>query len=302
MPPPKDKPNPLAPPGYEFTETIHSETYPAIDSSKANLHGKCVFICGASKGIGRAIAVSFAKAGATSIAIGARSDLTGTAEAIQNIAAPDGISLHRLLQVKVDVTDRKSVEDAARKVESHFGQLDILVNNAGVFGPPAPVADSDPDIWWNTWDINLHGPYLVTRAFLPLLLKGGSKQIVYVSSVGAWVIGPGISAYQPSKLALNRFAEFVDKEYSEQGVVAFSINPGNVPGTDILGPAGVPEHLKHIFTETPELSADTIVHLTAESRPWLGGRYVSATWDMPQLLARKDEIVSGDKLKARMVY
>ena len=119
------------------------------------------------------------------------------------------------------------------------------MHNAGVFGAPALIADSDPETWWNTWDVNIKGPYLVTRAFLPLLLKGGEKQIVYVTSVGAWLTGATLSAYQTSKLALSRFTEFVIAEYGEKGIVAFSVHPGNVPGTDILGPEGPPEEIKH---------------------------------------------------------
>ena len=84
------------------------------------------------------------------------------------------------------------------------------------------------------------GPYLVTRAFLPLLFKGGDKQIVFVSSVGSFLKSPNQSAYQASKLALLRFAEFLSAEYGDKGV-----HPGNIPGTDILGPGGVPEGMKH---------------------------------------------------------
>lgn len=91
MPPSKDIHNPFAGPGIwtllpprslwltsilgdYYTKTLHSDTYEAINSSNANFHGKNVFICGASKGIGRSISLSFAKAGASCIAIGARSD------------------------------------------------------------------------------------------------------------------------------------------------------------------------------------------------------------------------------------
>ena len=56
-----------------------------------------------------------------------------------------------------------------------------------------------------------------------------------------------------------------------------------------------------VFTETPELSADTIVYLTTEKRAWLSGRYISSTWDMEEFTAKKDEVVKGDKLKAKMV-
>lgn len=264
MPPPNDRPNPLAAPGSvgldtasqnctrlistvgdDFTDTVRGEPYPAIDSSKANFHGRSVFVCGASKGIGRAIAVAYARAGAPSITIGARSDLAPTEKAIGEAAAAVGKSPPKVLQVKIEVTDQTSVDSAVQEIEKTFHRLDIVVHNSGVFGAPAPIAESNPESWWNTWDVNVRGPYLVTRACLPLLLKGGDKQIVYVTSVGAWITNPGLSAYQSSKLALARFSEFVNVEYGEQGLVAFSIHPGNVPGTDILGPGGVPDSLKH---------------------------------------------------------
>ncbi|KAK4697769.1 hypothetical protein P7C71_g367, partial [Lecanoromycetidae sp. Uapishka_2] len=300
MPPPKDKPNPLAAPGDDFTSTLRSDVYPAIDSKNANLHSKSVFIVGASKGIGRALAVSYAQAGTSNIAIGARSDLSATEGAIHDAAKASKKPAPKVLQVRLDVASQSSVQAAAAEIEKSFGGLDILVHNSGAFHPPAPIVDSDPDAWWNTWDINVRGPYLVTRAFLPLLLKGGDKIIIYMSSVGAWSTGPGLSAYQPSKLALLRFAEFVSVEYGEQGVVAFCVHPGNIPGTDILGPGGVPEELRHVFTETVELPGNTVVWLTKERREWLGGRYVSCTWDVEELLGKREEIVKGDKLKAGM--
>ncbi|KAL9620356.1 MAG: hypothetical protein Q9204_008217 [Flavoplaca sp. TL-2023a] len=128
------------------------------------------------------------------------------------------------------------------------------------------------------------------------MLKGGDKQIVNVGSVGAHCLVPGGSAYQPSKLAQLRFTEFICTEYGDQGVMAFCIHPGNVV-TDIMGgPEGV-KGREHVFVETPELSGDTIVYLVNEEREWLAGRYINCTWDMPQFMAMKDDIVKGDKLK-----
>lgn len=60
--------------------------------------------------------------------------------------------------------------------------------------------------------------------------------------------------------------------------------------------------LNVVFVETPELSADSIVYLTSEKRDWLGGRYINCTWDLPELMAKKDEILREDKLKVRLVY
>ena len=165
--------------GDDYTSILHSDTYEAIQD--ADLHGKNVFICGASKGIGRSITLSFAKAGASCIAIGARSDQAAVEKDIKDAAAAAKKSPPKVLQIKLDVTEQKSIESAAAKIEDEFGHLDILVQNAGIVGTPSPIVDSKPEDWWKTWEVNVRGPYLVTRAFLPLMLKGGDKQIVNVS-------------------------------------------------------------------------------------------------------------------------
>lgn len=117
--------------GVNFTPTIHKDTYPAIDSAtKSNLSNKHVFISGASKGIGRATAISYAKAGASAIAIAARSDLKSLEQEIQKVARDAGKKEPKVLSVKLDVLDRASIEDAAKEVEKELGRLDILVNNA----------------------------------------------------------------------------------------------------------------------------------------------------------------------------
>lgn len=205
------------------------------------------------------------------------------------------------LPLSVDVTNREAVDGAAAQIEKAFGRLDILANVAGIVGGFASIADSDPDSWWNVFDVNLRGPYLTCRALLPLLLKseGGLKNICLVSSVGAWLANPGLNAYQPSKLALVRLAHFIAAEYGQQGVTCFSLHPGNVV-TEILGPNGPPKELEFIFTETPRLAADTILYLIKDKKDWLNGRYINCTWDMPELEAQKDAIVREDKLKVTL--
>ncbi|EPE26618.1 NAD(P)-binding Rossmann-fold containing protein [Glarea lozoyensis ATCC 20868] len=302
MPPPHGTPNPLEGPGdYDVTATIHNDTYPNISPLSKPAIKKSVFIAGASRGIGLAIAKSYAQAGASKITIGARSPLDSAKNDILAVAEKAGRSPPQVLCVKFDITSVASVSDATKTVENEFKNLDILVINAGILGKPALIADSDPDEWWEVWNVNLRGPFLVTRAFLPLLLKGGDKTIVATSSVGAHLTGPALSAYQPSKLAVLRLMEFVQVEYAQQGVIAFAIHPGNVV-TDVVGGAEGVESLglAKVFVETPELSADTIVFLTREKKEWLGGRYINVTWDMPQLMEKRDAIVKGDKLKVKL--
>jgi len=287
---------------YDMTTHIHSDTYPAISSlSNPSSLNKSVFVVGASRGLGLAMATSFAQAGASHIALGARSSLESLKDALLAAAAKAKRPEPKILCVKLDITSQQSTEEAAKLVEKEFGKLDILINNAGVIGEMKLVADTDPEVWWQTWNVNVRGPYLMTKAFLPLMLKGGDKTIISTSSVGAHLVSPSLSAYQPSKLAVLRFMQFVSEEYKDKGVLAFSIHPGNIPTDMVGGTDGVPENLKAVFVDTAELSADTIVYLVREKRDWLAGRYINCTWDMPELMAQKVEIVKGDKLKVRLV-
>lgn len=195
------------------------------------------------------MALSFAKGGASSIAIGARGDMTSLVEELGQKATAAGRNPPKVLPVPLDVTSRESVDNAAQTIEKELGKLDILVNNAGVIESLTKIADTDPDEWWRIWEVNIRGTYLVTRAFLPLMLKGGDKQIVNVNSIGAHVVIPGLSAYQPGKLAQARFTEFVCAEYQDQGVLAFCMHPGNVL-TDIV-PSDVPQSFKDGMKKIP---------------------------------------------------
>ncbi len=150
--------------------------------------------------------------------------------------------------------------------------------------------------------MNIRGAYLTVRFFLPLLLQSLSPHILNVSSVGAHLTNTGLSAYQTSKLAIVRFTEFLQAEYGAQGLTAISIHPGNVQTTILDGFGGVPPGLEHVYVDTAELAADTVVFLTGGEKGWLGGRYVNVTWDMPELMAKKTEIVTGDKLKVKLAW
>jgi len=287
--------------GSDFTATLHHDTYPAIDPTRQASHrGRQVFIAGASRGIGRAMALSLAKAGASAIAIGARSDLQALEREILAAAraAHPGSPPPKVVRVPLDVADPDSVDRAAAQLEEDLeGRLDLLVNNAGYLETALPLAESDPDEWWKTLTINLRGPYLVARALLPLMLRHGDKTIINTSSIGALRVRPGMSGYQISKLALLRLTEFLAVEYAGQGLLAYAIHPGGVMTG--LGER-MPAYTHSILVDQPELAGDTLAFLTAERRDWLSGRYVSVNWDMGELLSRAEEIVQGDLLKVRL--
>lgn len=283
--------------GADFTPTIHSDTYDYIKPEQFDLSGRAVVVTGASKGIGRGTALSFAKAGASFIGIGARSSLDTLKSDIEAVAREAHKPVPKVIALQLDVADNASVESAAKEIESAFGRLDILVNNAGYLEPFVQLTESNPEEWKRSYEVNVFGVYHMTRAFLPLLLKtpDGLKEILNLSSIGANVVMPGGSGYQPGKLAVARFSEFTSAEYPE--ILAYSIHPGGVL-TDLAKAMG--KNMEHLLIDQPQLAADTMVFLSAQRRNWLKGRYVSVTWDMQELLGKREKIEAEDLLKTRL--
>jgi NAD(P)-dependent dehydrogenase (short-subunit alcohol dehydrogenase family) len=188
---------------FNFTSKVHNDTYPEIDSAKVKHDGRYVLIVGASKGIGRQMARSFARAGAAGVAIGARSDLSSTITAIEEVAKAVGKPPPKILPLHLDVASEESVAQAVQKVRENFGHLDFLVNNAGnIESPFLPLAQTHAPDWRDVFTTNVKGPYMVIQAFLPLLLQKGAKVIVNTTSIAANWIFPGSSAYGTSKFAL----------------------------------------------------------------------------------------------------
>lgn len=254
---------------------------------------------GASKGIGRETAISFARAGATQIAILARSDLQDVEKTVKAMAKEAGREEPKVLSFAVDVTDKLGIDGVFSVIEEQFGGLDIVVNNAGYMETFKPIAQSDVDQWWKVWHVNMFGTYLIVRASIPLLLKNidGLKTIVNVSSVAAHLLMRGASSYQTSKFALLRFTESINAEYGEEGIICHVVHPGSVM-TEMA--SGMPAEMHHVLSDTLALGADTLVWLTAEKRQWLAGRYISSAWDMEQLAKKKAKITEDDLLRVRM--
>ncbi|TIC90988.1 Short chain dehydrogenase andI [Colletotrichum higginsianum] len=295
---PKPSQDPAGPPRKvdAFTgDLIHHDTYPDIDPvTVSDCTGKAVLVTGASKGLGRAIAIGYAEAGASMIAVAARSDVSSTVRDVLQAAEKAGRAEPTVLALEMDVSSTPSVKAAAERLTAEWGRLDILINNAGYMAPFQLLLETDEDEYMKAWDVNYWGTYRVTKAFLPLMLKGGDKTIVNMSSVAAHFMGAGGGAYHISKFALIRFTEFVQDEYADQGVLAFSIHPGGVP-TELS--SNLPEKLQFRMRDTPELAAHSVAYLTSTKRDWLGGRWLSCMWDMPTLMSMEKRVVDGNLLK-----
>ncbi|KAI0538222.1 NAD(P)-binding protein [Xylaria digitata] len=282
----------------DFVPTAHHDTYSFIQASSADLSGKSVFITGASKGIGKGVALSFARAGCSKIAVAARTGVDELKAQILSAAEQAGSPMPQVLAIALDITSEAGVAAAASAVEDAFGgTLDILINNAGRVSAMVPLTEGDADDWWATWELNIRATYLCTKAFLPLLLKSSTRTVIITSSAGAHMLIQNLLGYQTSKTALCRFTEFLAKEYEDQGLVAVAVHPGDVL-TEMTTALG--DGMRPLFKETPELTGDSLVWLAKERREWLSGRFVSVTWDMRELERKREEIVAKDLLKLRL--
>ena len=170
--------------------------------SRFSLTGKNAVVTGASRGIGRAIALGLAEAGADVVFTyrEKRDEANAVAAAIRDRG-------RRALALTMDVTDRASVEAAARAARA-FGTISILVNNAGINKPTDFDKVSDAD-WDTVLDTNLKGPFICAQTFLPLLAEAGGGAIVHIGSVSGQYGGPRTAHYAASKAGLISLAQVV---------------------------------------------------------------------------------------------
>ncbi|MEX0800177.1 MAG: SDR family NAD(P)-dependent oxidoreductase [Dehalococcoidia bacterium] len=183
------------------------------------LSGQVAVVTGASRGIGRAICVDFAKAGAD-VVVSARtseatpSKLPGT---IEDTAREVEAAGRRALAVVADVTDPEQMEALAKRTLDEFGRVDILVNNAGI-SFPAQFKDTPLKRWDLVMNVNLRGPVMCTQAFLPAMLEQGSGHIINISSYLAEVMLPGMMSYSVSKIALEKLTQYLAAELQPKGI------------------------------------------------------------------------------------
>jgi 3-oxoacyl-[acyl-carrier protein] reductase len=182
------------------------------------LSGKVAVVTGAGRGIGKAIAFAFAKAGAD-VAICARSDteLERVKEAITELG-------QKCFSMPVDLSDAKRVSAFCHGILLEFDAVDVLVNNAGVYLERGAFAESEPALWWKTMEVNVRGPYLLTRHLLSAMRKGG--KIINLTSGKGYSAGANSSAYHVSKAALNMMTEGLANELWQRGIEVNSLIPG----------------------------------------------------------------------------
>lgn len=194
---------------------------PQSDSQQP-LAGQVAIITGGGRGIGRAIAIAYADAGAY-VCVTAR-----TSSEIDNVAAEITDAGGRAVAVTCDVSDRASVESMVERTISEFGRLDILMNNAGGGLERTLVGEDDPDAWQRVVEINLLGTYFCTRAALPHLKADGGGKIINVGSGMGHQPRAKNSSYNVSKAGVWMLTRCLALELWEAGVTVNELIPGPV--------------------------------------------------------------------------
>ncbi len=223
--------------------------------------GKVAIVTGASRGIGRAIALELARAGAAVVGTARQLDsspgIGGTlAETVALIATAGGTAL----AVPVDITDPAGARALADRAVAELGRIDVLVNNAGVY-PRGVIADFEPEEWLALIAVNVNAPFLMSHAVLPTMIAQGGGNILNVSSGAAQRYSKGRVGYSTSKAALERFSMGLAEEVREHGIAVNAWTPGLV-ATDMnaQNERGAP----------PEAVASSAVWLAAQDASFTG--------------------------------
>jgi NAD(P)-dependent dehydrogenase (short-subunit alcohol dehydrogenase family) len=188
-----------------------------------------VVVTGAGRGIGRAIALNFARDGAR-LVLAAR-----TVEELEDTRARVAELGSEAIVVPTDVTDQAQTERMAQAALERFGALDVLVCNSGIAGPTAPLWEIDPEQWRQTFAVNVEGVYLCCRAALPLMLERGAGSVIVIGSMTGKRALHGRTPYAASKTALIGLVRTLAWEAGDAGVRINLVSPGAVNGPRIEG-------------------------------------------------------------------
>jgi NAD(P)-dependent dehydrogenase (short-subunit alcohol dehydrogenase family) len=240
--------------------------------------GPVALVTGASRGIGAHLATALAEEG-WRVAVLAR-----TAESLREVVERLGGEGADLLAVACDVTDEQAVSDAVERLLGHFGRVDLLVNNAGLIEPEVPLWEADAERWWQVVETNVRGPFLLTRAVVPVMIAQGGGRIVTMNSGAGTREDPLLTAYTASKSALARLTGGTAAAGAEHGVYAFDLAPG-VVRTDMTESMHMHRDRTE-WTDPGDVTALLLALAAGELDAW-SGRMVRAGADSVSELRRR---------------
>jgi len=243
-----------------------------------DLTGQVALVTGASRGIGKAIALTLGRAGAK-VACIARNEQKLAETAAEIAAAGGAASAHAC-----DVTDSAAAQKTVDDVVTQHGRLDIVVNNAGITKDTLLPIMSDDD-WDQVIAANLRSVFLFSRAAAKVMMRQRSGRIINMSSVSGLVGNPGQSNYSASKAGIIGFTQTVARELAKRKITVNAICPGFI-ATDMaeaLGPAIIDEVKKRIpMQRTGEAGeiADAVLFLASDSAAYITGQVLTVDGGM----------------------
>lgn len=210
-----------------------------------SLKGKTAFVTGASYGIGMAIAKAFSQAGAAIVFNDIKQELVDK-----------GLKSYEEAGIKArgyvcDVTKEEAVKDLVAKIEQEVAPIDILVNNAGII-KRIPMCDMAADEFRQVIDVDLNGPFIVSKAVIPGMIQRGHGKIINICSMMSELGRETVSAYAAAKGGLKMLTRNIASEYGQYNIQCNGIGPGYIE-TPQTAPLRTPEHPfnKFIISKTP---------------------------------------------------
>jgi 2-deoxy-D-gluconate 3-dehydrogenase len=245
------------------------------------LQGKVAIVTGSTKGIGKAIAIGYAKEGATVIVCGRSEDL---AKGLADELTKQG---HKAVAMKMDVTSVDSINQVVDEVVRRFGRIDILVNNAGISPIWKRAEDTGKDAWDQIIATNLTGTFLCSQAVGRVMIKQASGKIINVTSIGGKVALPKLIAYCASKAGIISLTQVLAAEWARHNILVNAIGPSYVETEFTAGLRGnqaIYDDLKNKnllkrFAQ-PEEIVGTALFLASDESNYITGQtiYVDGGW------------------------
>ncbi len=211
----------------------------ASQTSQENLRDRVAIITGASRGIGRAIAVELAAQGANVVV-----NYASSGDAAQQVVAEITEAGGSAIALQADVSKLEQVDALVNNTLEKFSRVDILVNNAGITRDTL-LLRIKPEDWQAVIDLNLTGVFLCTRAVSKIMLKQRSGRIINIASVAGQMGNPGQANYSAAKAGVIGFTKTVAKELASRGITVNAVAPGFI-ATDMTSDLKSDEIIKYI--------------------------------------------------------
>lgn len=210
-----------------------------------DLSGKTALVTGCNKGIGKAMAVGLAAAGADVIGV------SGSLELKDSVVEKEINALGRKFNAyRADLSDRKELYGFVEKVKAENNSIDILVNNAGVI-MRAPAAEHSDAYWDKVISINLDSPFILAREIGRQMLEQGSGKIIFTCSLLSFQGGINVPGYAASKGALSSLIKALSNEWAGRGINVNGIAPGYIATDNTEALRNDPDRSKNILDRIP---------------------------------------------------